>query len=78
MQRLMLSGLIARIRANYMSNVLHKQVYAGLLAVINDKDCYYTSTVGHSYNKLTTEGEEAIITFVKQFAPLMIDQQKKT
>lgn len=73
----MLSGLIARIRANYMSDVLYKQVYAGILAVINDKDCYYTSSVGYHHNKLTSEGEEAIVAFVKQFAPLMLAQQNK-
>jgi hypothetical protein len=60
-----------------MSNVLEKQMYAGMLAVINDKDCYYTSSVGHHHNKLTSEGEEAIVAFLKQFAPLMLKQQEK-
>lgn len=60
-----------------MSNVLQKQVYAGILAVLNDKDCYYTSSVGSQYNKFQNEGEEAIMTFVKQLAPLMLEQQEK-
>ena len=60
-----------------MSNILHKQLYAGILAVLNDKDHYYQSSVGKKgeFNHLQGEGREAIINFVETFAPLMIKQQ---
>lgn len=74
----MLSGLILRIRARYMSNVLEKQVYAGILAVLNDRQSYYQSTVGKKgeYNHFNEGGKEAIMNFVETFAPLMLRQQE--
>lgn len=73
----MLSGLILRIKARYMSNVLEKQLYAGILAVLNDKNSYYQSNVGKKgeYNHFHDGGKEAIISYIEQFAPLMLKQQ---
>lgn len=61
-----------------MSNVLEKQVYAGILAVLNDKNSYYQSTVGKKgeYNHFKDGGKEAILNFVETFAPLMLKQQE--
>lgn len=60
-----------------MSNVLQKQLYAGILAVLNDKESYYQSSVGKKgeYNHFQGDGKEAIVNFVEQFAPLMLKQQ---
>jgi hypothetical protein len=60
-----------------MSNVLQKQLYAGILAVLNDKDSYYQSTIGKKgeYNHFNDGGKEAIMNFVETFAPLMLKQQ---
>ncbi len=60
-----------------MSNVLHKQLYAGILAVLNDRESYYKSTVGSKgeYNHFHDSGKEAIISFIETFAPLMLKQQ---
>ena len=73
----MLSGLIHRIKVRYMSNVLEKQLYAGILAVLNDKDSYYQSSIGKKgeYNHFQGNGKEAIVDFVEQFAPLMLKHQ---
>ena len=75
----MLSGLIHRIRVRYMSNVLEKQLYAGILAVLNDKESYYKSSIGKKgeYNRFEDQGKEAIINFVEQFAPLMLKKQNE-
>lgn len=73
----MLSGLIARIKGRYMSNVLEKQLYAGILAVLNDKGTYHTSSVGPEYNRFQGEGEEAVMDFIKRFAPLMLKKQNE-
>jgi hypothetical protein len=60
-----------------MSNVLQKQLYAGILAVLNDKNSYYQSTIGKKgeYNHFNDGGKEAIMNFVETFAPLMLKQQ---
>ena len=60
-----------------MSNVLQKQLYAGILAVLNDKNSYYQSTIGKKgeYNHFHDSGKEAIMNFVETFAPLMLKQQ---
>jgi hypothetical protein len=60
-----------------MSNVLEKQVYAAILAVLNDRNSYYQSNVGKKgeYNHFNEGGKEAIMNFVETFAPLMLKQQ---
>jgi hypothetical protein len=60
-----------------MSNVLHKQLYAGILAVLNDRNSYYQSSVGKKgeYNHFQNDGKEAIMNFIETFAPLMLKQQ---
>jgi len=77
MLRLMLSGLILRIKARYMSKLLEKQLYAGILAVLNDRDAYYQSSIGKKgeYNHFQEGGKEAIMNYIEQFAPLMLRQQ---
>lgn len=66
-----------RIKVSYMSNVLEKQLYAGILAVLNDKDSYYQSSIGKKgeYNHFNDGGKEAIMDFIEIFAPLMLKQQ---
>jgi hypothetical protein len=77
MLRLMLSGLITHTKDRYMSNILEKQLYAGILAVLNDKDSYYISSVGSHHSKFEKNGEQAVMDFVKQFAPLMLKKQNE-
>ena len=74
----MLSGLISRIKARYMSNALQKQIYAGIMAVLNDNNYYYQSTIGKKgeYNHFKDGGKEAITNFIEQLAPMMLRQQE--
>jgi hypothetical protein len=60
-----------------MSNVLEKQLYAGILAVLNDRSSYYQSTIGKKgeYNHFNDGGKEAIMDFIETFAPLMLKKQ---
>jgi hypothetical protein len=60
-----------------MSNVLEKQLYAGILAVLNDRNSYYQSSIGKKgeYNHFQDSGKDAVITYIEQFAPLMLRQQ---
>jgi hypothetical protein len=61
-----------------MSKVLEKQLYAAVLAVLNDRDSYYQSSVGKKgeYNHFNDGGKEAIMEFIETFAPLMLRQQE--
>ena len=60
-----------------MSKLLEKQLYAGILAVLNDRDAYYQSNIGKKgeYNHFQEGGKEAIIDYIEQLAPLMLKQQ---
>lgn len=60
-----------------MSKILHKQIYAGIMAVLNDNNCYYRSKIGEKgeYNKFKDEGKDALTAFIEQMAPLMLRQQ---
>ena len=58
-----------------LPNVLKKQIYAGILEVLKDRNCYYRSSVGNgSYSYFTEAGEKAIMHYIKTMAPTMLDQ----
>ena len=41
--KLLVSGWVARTKANYMHHILHKQIYAGLFEIIKDKKEIFSS-----------------------------------
>ena len=59
-----------------LPNVLKKQIYAGILEVLKDRDCYYNSSVGASYSHFTEEGEKAMMHYIKTMAPTMLAQHE--
>ena len=67
----MLSGLIARIKVNYMSKVLPNQVYAGLFEILKNRELYYYSDVGTKYCHLTDKGRDEVTKWVELVAPGM-------
>ena len=67
----MLSGLMLRIKVNYMNKVLPNQVYAGLFEILKDHRLYYHSKVGSEYCHLTEEGVQAVVKWVELMAPHM-------
>lgn len=67
----MLSGLIIRIKVNYMKNMLPNQIYAGLFEILKDQRMYYYSKVGADYCHLTEEGEKAVLAWVNMMGPHM-------
>jgi hypothetical protein len=70
----MLSGLMLHIKVLFVKTPLDKQVYAGLMEIIKDKQYYYQSSV-RDYNKFTDEGKEAIVEFMYIMAPFMIERE---
>lgn len=73
----MLSGLIVRIKVNYMSKLLPNQVYAGLFEIIKDKNLYYQSGIDSKYNKFTEKGEQEILEWLKLMAPKMLEVERE-
>ena len=73
----MLSGLIVRMKANYMNKVLPNQVYAGIHEILKDQRLYYHSKVGHDYCHLTEEGEKAVVSWINLMGPHMHKLQQQ-
>lgn len=72
----MLGGLIHRTKARYMKTPLEKQIYAGLMEILRDKQYYYQSGISSDYNHLTDYGKEAVIEFITIMAPHMIKHEE--
>ena len=54
-----------------MSNLHKRQVYAGLMEIINDDKYYYYSKAGSEYCHLTDMGKAAVIDYINQVGPIM-------
>ena len=48
-----------------MNHVLHKQIYAGLMEVIKDRNLFYHSSVSKDYCHLTEQGKEAVTKWIE-------------
>jgi hypothetical protein len=59
-----------------MNHILHKQIYAGLLAIVNDKSLYYDSPISKQYGHLTEEGKEAVVRWLELMAPEMHELER--
>ncbi len=59
-----------------MKTPLDKQVYAGLMEILKDKNLYYNSALAADYNHLTDNGKEAIVEFISIMAPHMIKNEE--
>ena len=73
----MLSGLMLRIKGNYMDNLLKKQFSAGMMEIIKDKELYYTSSIDSKYNKLTEKGQQAVLDYVTMMAPHILEKEEE-
>lgn len=60
-----------------MSSLHKKQVYAGLFEIIKNNKYYYYSAISKNYCKLTEEGKNAIIEYVEQMAPYMVEKEQQ-
>ena len=58
-----------------VSNLLKQQIYAGIMEVIKDSSCYYTSYIGYRYDGLTEKGAEELKKFIDMMAPHMLELQ---
>lgn len=79
MLRLMLSGLMHRIKGTYMNDLIEKQLYLGIVAVLQDKKIYYESSVGKKgeYNHFQEGGQEALLLYIETMAPLILRNERE-
>lgn len=77
MLKLLVRGWLARTKANYMTQMLPKQVYAGLFEIIKDNRMYYHSNVGKEYSHLNDPGKEEVIKWVELMAWEMLKLEKE-
>jgi hypothetical protein len=59
-----------------MQNLIKRQVYSGILEIINDKQFYYHSNVSPEYCHFTDEGINALVEYMQIFAPIMLKKEK--
>jgi hypothetical protein len=61
-----------------MNDLIEKQLYMGIVAVLQDDKVYYESSVGKKgeYNHFRENGEEALITFITVMAPLILKNER--
>ena len=61
-----------------MNDLIEKQLYLGIVAVLKDDKLYYESTIGKKgeYNHFREGGEEALITYITAMAPLILKNER--
>lgn len=77
--KLTLGGLIHRIRGPYMNDLIEKQLYMGIVAVLKDDKLYYESRIGKKgeYNHFKDGGHEALLRYIDQMAPLILANERE-
>jgi hypothetical protein len=74
----MLNGLIHRIKGTLMNDLIEKQLYLGIVAVLKDEKLYHESAVGNKgeYNYFRDNGKEALMTYIEAMAPLILKNER--
>ena len=60
-----------------MDELFSKQVYQGMLVILNDEKYYYKSIVNPSYNHFTDKGKEAMLDYINDMATPMLAREEK-
>lgn len=76
---LMLSGLTHRIKGTLMNDLIEKQLYLGIVAILKDQKIYYESSVcaKGSYNHFRDGGKEALLLYIETMAPLILKNERE-
>lgn len=53
-------------------------LYGGLLELMNNRNNYYNSSVGSSYNHFTEQGKGAVQDYLKEMATLMLTAEQES
>jgi hypothetical protein len=62
-----------------MNDLIEKQLYLGIVAVLKDDKLYYESTIGRKgeYNHWQEGGKEALLTYIEAMAPLILKNERE-
>ncbi len=62
-----------------MNDLIEKQLYLGIVAVLKDNKIYYESSVGKKgeYNHFREGGTEALLTYIEAMAPLILANERQ-
>ena len=73
------NGLMRRIQGKYMNDLIEKQLYLGIVAVLQDNKIYYESSVGTKgeYNYFREGGKEALMLYIETMAPLILKNERE-
>ena len=68
-----------RIKGTYMNDLIEKQLYLGIVAVLQDNKIYYKSGVGDKgeYNYFREGGKEALMIYIEAMAPLILKNERQ-
>jgi len=68
-----------RIKGTYMNDLIEKQLYMGIVAVLKDDKLYYESRVSTKgeYNHFKDGGHEALLRYIDQMAPLILATERE-
>jgi hypothetical protein len=76
---LIVNGLTHRIKGTLMNDLIEKQLYLGIVAVLKDQKLYYESQVGGkgAYNHFQDGGKEALLLYIETMAPLILKNERE-
>lgn len=62
-----------------MNDLIEKQLYLGIVAVLKDDALYYESSIGKKgeYNHFRDNGKEALLTYIEAMAPLILKNERE-
>lgn len=68
-----------RIKGTYMNDLIEKQLYLGIVAVLQDQKIYYESRVCDkgSYNHFREGGKDALLLYIETMAPLILKNERE-
>ena len=66
------------IKGTYMNDLIEKQLYLGIVAVLQDQKIYYESSVCDkgAYNHFQEGGKEALLLYIETMAPLILKNER--
>ena len=67
-----------RIKGTLMNDLIEKQLYLGIVAVLKDQKLYYESHIGGkgAYNHFQEGGQEALLLYIETMAPLILKNER--
>lgn len=62
-----------------MNDLIEKQLYLGIVAVLQDDKIYYESRIGKKgeYNHFKEGGHEALLRYIDTMAPLILANERE-